>query len=322
MNQRPIRFRGTEYPVIERIRVNGHLYLAIAKLGAAGRRAYQVFDTSAKEMRALHILDQSKAMEERLRTLQRATRGDNGILQILAVERQDKKLWIVLPWVDGFNLRTVLTGIRTQGKQRIAAPEALRLTKGVAHALRHLYVRRGVNHGDVKPANLILTKRTSLVLIDYGNAWMAGRTTSHREKDGVSRVYSAPEVQCGERVDRRADYFSLGVVLYELLTDHIPYDGQGGNIGMLPDSVKSGLQLVPASRLSPEREKISKRIWNPIDELLSHSLAIDADDRFETPSAWLDAWKEAMTAIQQTPRGSKLPPALPRWLDWIANKFK
>lgn len=322
MNQRPIRFRGTEYPVIERIRVKGRLYLAVAKLSAAGRRAYKVFDTSAKEMRALHVLDQTKAMDERLRTLQQATRGDNGIVQILAVDRHDRKLWIVLPWIDGFNMRAVLTGIRTQGKQRIAAPEAVRLTKGVAHALRHLYVRRGVNHGDVKPANLILTKRTSLVLIDYGNAWTVERTTTRHEGDGVSGVYSAPEMHRGERVDRRADYFSLGVVLYELLTDQIPYDGQGGKIGMLPDSVKSGLQLIPASRLSPEREKISKRIWNPIDELLIRSLAIDADERFETPSAWLDGWTEAMTAIQQTPRGSKLPPALPRWLDWIAERFK
>lgn len=322
MNDRPIRFRGTEYPVIERFRIRGRLYLAIAKLGAAGRRAFKVFDTSAKEMRALHILDETKAMDERLRTLQQATRGDNGILQILAVERQDKMLWIVLPWIDGFNLRTVLNGIRTQGKPRIAAPEALRLTNGVAHALRHLYVRRGMNHGDVKPANLILTKRTSLVLIDYGNAWMVEQTASRQHGDGVSGVYSAPEMQRGDRVDRRADYFSLGVVLYELLTDQIPYDGQGGKIGMLPDSVKSGLELVPASRLSPEREMVSKRIWKPIDELLTHSLAIDVDDRFETPSAWLDSWKEAMTAIKQTPRGTKLPLALPRWLDWIAGKFK
>lgn len=323
MSQRPVRYRGTEYPVIDRFRLGARTYLAVTKIGSAGRQAYRVYDTASKTMRVLHILPDSAGTLERVRTLQRLTRGDNEILQILEYSREHGKVFVVLPWIDGFNLRTVLMGIRERGKLRIAAPEAVRLAKGTAHALRHLHKGKGIIHGDVKPANLLLTKRTSLVLIDYGNAWTIDRTATRHEGDGVSSGYSAPEFLRGERsVDFRADCFSLGVVLYEMLTDKIPYDGHGGKIGLLSDSLKSGSRLVPASEISPERDKISKRVWRPIDELLRRSLAIDAKSRFETPSRWLDAWSAGVDVLRQVKQHPQSPNLAVRLLDWVESRLR
>ncbi|MEO9930395.1 serine/threonine protein kinase [Rhodopirellula bahusiensis] len=323
MNHRPIRIRGAEYPVLERFRIGGRTYLAIEKLGSAGRQAFKVFDTSAKTLRVLHVLKNSPGVFERVRLLQRLTRGDNEILQIIECQSQDDRVWVVLPWVDGFNLRSVLTGIRERKKQRIAAPEAVRLAKGVAHALSHLHKRKQIIHGDIKPANLILTKRTSLVLIDYGNAWAIERTTSRSSGDGVSAVYAAPEFLRGESaVDFRADVFSLGVVLYEVLTGKIPYDGHGGKLGLLPSTVQSGSRLVPASEISPERVQVANRIWVKIDRLLARSLAIEASKRFETTSEWLDAWNDALAEIHQAKRKSKQTNLAVRFLDWIESRFK
>ena len=113
----------------------------------------------------------------------------------------------------------------------------MRLLKGVAHALRHLHHRKNIIHGDVKPANLILTKRTSLVLIDYGSAWPGERTTQRGGGDGFSPAYAAPELVRGNAaVDWRADQFSVGVILYELLTGKLPFGGLGGSVGRLPHS--------------------------------------------------------------------------------------
>jgi len=320
MSNRPIRYRGKEYPVIERFRIGGRLYLAIAKIGSAGRHAYQVFDPAAKEMRALHILPDSKATMDRVGTLQRLTRGDNEILQIIEFRREQNQVWVVLPWIDGFNLRSVLMGIRDHNRPRIAAPEAARLVKGVAHALHHLHRRKQIVHADIKPANLLLTKRTSLVLIDYGNAWAVERTMTRSPGDGVSQAYSAPELVRGElRVDFRADIFSVGVVLYEILTDKIPYDGHGGGVGKFQASVRSGLPLVPASKMSPEKDKLPKRIWRPIDVLLQRSLAIDADDRFETSSEWLDAWTSVMHEIRSTKRHPYRDSWIQRLLGWLSK---
>lgn len=322
MPNRPIRYRGTELPVIERFRIGGRTYLAVAKIGTSGRRAFQVFDPSAKQMRALHILPDTTGTFDRVRTLQRLTRGDNEILQILECHREGESVHVVLPWIDGFNLRSVLGGIRDRNRQRIAAPEGVRLVKGVAHALRHLHRNKQIIHGDIKPANLILTKRTSLVLIDYGNAWTIERTTQRSEGDGVSGAYAAPEFLQGQsHVDFRADCFSLGVVMYEILTDKIPYDGYGGKIGMLPDPVQSGSRLVPASEISPEREKLPKRIWRPIDGLLARSLALNADERFETSSQWLDGWNSAITEIRQTAKPGSKKRLGSRVIDWIQERL-
>lgn len=308
--------------MIEQFRIGGRSYLAVAKIGSGGRRAYKVFDTSAKQMRALHVLPETAGMLERVKTLQRLTSGDNEILQILECHRDGDSVWVVLPWIDGFNLRSVLNGIRESGRPRIAAPEAVRLVKGVAHALHHLHRHKQIIHADIKPANLVLTNRTSLVLIDYGNAWLIERTTSRHEGDGVSSVYAAPEFIRGDRsVNFRADCFSLGVVLYEILTGTIPYDGQGGNAGMVPINARSGLRLVPASKLSPERDKISKRIWQPIDALLETSLAIEADDRFDTSGQWLDAWNTILTEIRSTPKRPQTTSLLVRLLDWSARRW-
>ena len=250
------------------------------------------------------------------------TRGENEFLQILECHRENDFVYVVLPWIDGFNLRSVLHGIRDRNRHRIAAPEAIRLVKGVAHALRHIHRNKQIIHGDIKPANLILTKRTSLVLIDYGNAWTIERTTRREEGDGVSGVYSAPELLRGEaHVNFRADCFSLGVVLYEILTDKIPYDGHGGKVGMLPDPVKSGLRLVPASEVSPERKKLPKRIWRPIDKLLNRSLAIEADERFETSGQWLDGWNSAMTEIRQTEKPGERKRLGSQVIDWIQRRL-
>ena len=322
MQNRPVRYRGKEYPVIERFRLGGRTYLAVKRLSSAERRAYQAFDTASKQMRALHELPDTPATVQRIRTLQHLTWGSNEMLQIHDYHRDGGRVWVVLNWVDGFDLRDVLTGIRELGKPRIAAPEAVRLFKGLAHALYRLHKKEQIVHGDIKPANLILMKRGGLVLIDYGSAWTIERTATREEGDGVSSVYAAPEQLRGKgTVGFRADIFSVGVVLYEVLTDRIPYDGYGGKVGLLPDSARSGLTLVPVSQCSPERNRISARIWTPIDHLIQQSLAIDASDRFPTTSAWLDAWQASMKAIRDTPRHAK-PGFVVRMSDWIARRFQ
>ena len=235
MPNRPIRYRGTEYPVIERFRIGGR---TVSCRGQNRLRPDDVHFKCSTQVRSRCGHSTSCRIQpatlDRVRTLQRLTRGDNEILQILECQREGESVHVVLPWIDGFNLRSVLDGIRNRKRQRIAAPEAVRLVKGVAHALRHLHRNKQIIHGDIKPANLILTNRTSLVLIDYGNAWTIERTSRREEGDGVSGVYSAPEFLRGEPcVDLRADCFSLGVVLYEILTEQIPYDGHGGKVGML-----------------------------------------------------------------------------------------
>lgn len=322
MSDLPITFRGETYPVLARYRVGGSLFLVVATLGTAGRRIYRAFDTVAREMRALHVMPDSPGAHQKITTLQRLTRGDNEVLQILACIRQDGQLWVVLPWVEGFNLRRVLRDIRERRKPRISAPEAVRLMKGVAHGLSHLHRRKQIVHADVKPANLVLTSRTSLVLIDYGSAWPIERTRTRDEGDGVSLSYAAPELLRGDRrVDFRTDIFSVGVILYEMLTGELPYDGVAGRAALLSADSQPPPTLRPASRLSPESDKLSQRIWRPIDALLDGSLALEPGDRYETSAAWLDAWRGAIGAIRNTKGVDHHSSLIVRVIDWLQDRI-
>ena len=317
MNNRPVQFRGKTYPVLKKFRIGGRLYLAIKQLGTAGRESFQVFDPSAREFRVLHILANQDGMLQQVRTTQRLTRGDNEILQIIECQQQGDQVFVVLPWIDGFSLQTIMTGIRDRGRLRIAAPEAVRLMKGVAHALGHLHQRKDIVHVDIKPANLILTNRKRLILIDYGNAWQVGLSKLRGGGDGLSQIYASPEMNGGNPdVTFRTDYFSVGVILYELLTSKIPFDGHGGKVGTLPQRAREKLRLIPVSQISPEREKIPRSIWREVDRLIARCLGIEPSQRFGTTSEWLDAWSNAMFAINQTrhPRPESVVDKLRRWL--------
>lgn len=300
MKQDFVSVRGKKHRVIRRLHLGGNLLLAVAQLKTHGREAYKVFDASTRQWRALHLLPSSPDAARHLRILQRVTQGDNEIVQILQICQHKNHTLVLLPWIDGFNLAEILNRQRNSVR-RIGLAEAVRLLKGVAHALRHLHHRNHVVHGDVKPSNLILTRRTSLVLIDYGSAWRVERTTQRDEGDGFSPGYSAPELVRGSAsADWRADHFSIGVILYEMLTGRLPYGGLGGLVGTLPARLLEQSELLYPSKLSPESSKYSKRIWNKVDELTVRALSIDPNSRFPTQSDWLDAWASTLSEIRRT----------------------
>lgn len=300
MKQDIVSIRGKPHRVIRRFRAGGKLLLAVAQLKGRGREAYKVFEPSVRQWRALHLFPSNPSTASRLRTLQRVTRGDNEIVQILQICRHENHTLVLLPWIEGFNLADTMHRQRTSNR-RIGLSEAVRLLKGVAHTLRHLHHRKNIVHGDVKPSNLILTRRTSLVLIDYGSAWEVERTTQRDGGDGVSPGYAAPELARGSvAADWRADQFSIGVILYEMLTGRLPYGGLGGAVGRLPSELVNQNRLTYPSKISPEAAKYSKRIWNKVDALTVRALAIDTDSRFLTQSDWLDAWASTLSEVRRT----------------------
>ncbi len=320
---RPVRYRGREYPVIERFHIGRKPYLAVARLASGDRQRYQVFDPTGRAMRVLQRLPGSRETEQRLRVLQALNDGNPELPQVLEFHRDGEDMWVVLPWVEGHNLRTYLTQVRRQrAVRRISAPEAVRLLRGLAHALAHLHRRNGIIHGDIKPANLILTNRTRLVLIDYGSAWPVERTTSRTGGDGSNAAYSAPEMLAdGRPVNFQADYFSVCVVLYELLTLAIPYDGLGGGVGRSTSAAKSESLLVPPSELCRDTERLRSAIRSRVDSLVCRGLKVEARDRFETSADWLNAWDELMLEMRRPADLLGISRSVLRLIDWFRSRF-
>src|SRR5829696_6447387 len=146
----------------------------------------------------------------------------HNILPVYDYGEQDGMLFLVLQYIeDGTTLGDLL------GKP-MAVSTALRLTSHVLDALDYAH-KRGVIHRDIKPANVLMPSPTWPMLADFGIAKLMNdnqqRLTLANQIIGTA-AYMAPEQATGRPIDARTDLYAAGVVLYELVTGRVPFDGE------------------------------------------------------------------------------------------------
>ncbi|HBL29651.1 MAG TPA: serine/threonine protein kinase, partial [Acidobacteria bacterium] len=141
------------------------------------------------------------------------------VLSVMDAFQEGGVDYLVMPLVVGHSLADRLA----EARGPLPLGEALRLAGDVLDALDAAH-RNGIIHRDVKPANLMLTGDGVVKILDFGLAKLAGTTSAARkETGGGTLAYMSPEQTLGEDVDGRADLWSLGVVLYEMLTGLKPF---------------------------------------------------------------------------------------------------
>jgi serine/threonine protein kinase len=211
----------------------------------------------------------------------------------------------------------------TGQKPRISAVLAFGRARGLAHGLRSLHTAKQIIHGDIKPENIVLsTDSGRLSLIDFGSAWQVERSLQRDCGDGVSQVYSAPELlNRASRVDWRADQFSLSVILYELLTFKIPYGGLGGKAGRKELSFAALPGLTPPSELNSDRSRLPAVVWQGIDRIVLRGLALDPEQRYPTPEAWLDEFDSVDLEIRRPQPLSSLNDRLTKMVSWFMQRL-
>lgn len=134
---------------------------------------------------------------------------------------QDGRYYMVMEYVDGENLDTLLKKNKTIGYKAVVAM--------MYHALEGLHHahRKNICHRDIKPSNLILTSNEELKLMDFGIAKIAGE----QKLTQVARVigtleYMAPEIIAGKDPSTASDIYALGITMYELLTGRLPFENK------------------------------------------------------------------------------------------------
>lgn len=143
-----------------------------------------------------------------------------GIVAVYDFDQDGDLAWIVMEYVDGSNLRELLT----EGKLEPA--EALAIVPEVCTALQYAH-DRGVVHRDIKPENILIDESGNVKIADFGLAKLmdneaAARLTASDQAMGTLRYMAPEQLSTPKQVDHRADIFSLGVVLYEMLTGSVP----------------------------------------------------------------------------------------------------
>lgn len=166
--------------------------------------------------------------------------------------------WIAMEWVAGSDLSRYVTPARL-----LPEPLVLELAAQAAEALGYAHAQ-GVVHRDIKPANLLFNPgRGQLKIADFGCAHLSD---AERSRSGVlagTPVYMAPEQLTGAGVDGRCDLYALGVVLYELLSGHLPFEA--ASMGELLTAIAKE----PAPPLAALRPDLPAALTALVDRLLA-----------------------------------------------------
>jgi eukaryotic-like serine/threonine-protein kinase len=188
-------------------------------------------------------------------------------LHDMGIEESTSTPYLVMEMVEGQSLEKMLTS------GSVPFPTACAWASQVAVGL-HVAHRHNIIHGDIKPANILITAESRTKLTDFGMARLASHETADTSLLGTP-AYWCPEQIMGRPQDARSDIFSLGVVLYEMVTGVSPFAAE--SLQKVCNHVLSSTPL-PASRSNPS-------IPTALDEVLAACLAKDPKQRFETAEA-------------------------------------
>lgn len=180
--------------------------------------------------------------------------------------------YIVMELVDGITLKQYME--RRGGY--LNWKESLHFAMQIAKALEHAH-NQGIVHRDIKPHNVMILKNGSAKVTDFGIARiMSSQNTLTREALG-SVHYISPEQAKGGRVDNRSDLYSLGVVMYEMLTGRPPYDGES--------PVAVALQHINGN--APMPSTLNPNIPGGLEQIIMRAMSADPAQRYASASAML-----------------------------------
>ncbi len=129
------------------------------------------------------------------------------------------QLFIVMDYYEGETLREIIS------RGPLPVEKIIDLGIQIAGALQEAHAR-GITHRDIKPANIMLTTKNQVKVLDFGLAKMTEQTRLTKENTTLgTAAYMSPEQTRGEKTDHRTDIWSLGILLYEMLTGKLPFQG-------------------------------------------------------------------------------------------------
>ena len=268
-------------------------YGIVAAIGAGGMgEVYLAEDSRLGRKVALKLLPSYFTMdEERVRRFQQEARAASAlnhpnIITIHEIGQVEQRHFISTEFIDGETLSQHLDG------RRMNVAEALDISTQIASALSAAHLA-GIIHRDIKPENIMLRRDGIVKVVDFGIAKLSERGDPEEALDaeGVTKVllktepgvvmgtaaYMSPEQARGKEVDARTDIFSLGAVIYEMLSGRVPFAGE------------TAADII-AALIHKEPQQLSTLVPNipaELQHIVSKTLRKDPDERYQTVKSLL-----------------------------------
>jgi len=212
--------------------------------------------------------DHADKYEARFYQEARAAGGLNhpNIVTVYDAGKAGDVVYMAMEYIQGVELRTLFV----EG-QPMGVPQALSIAAQVAEGLGYAH-QQGVVHRDVKPANIMVVSEGPVKITDFGIARM--RASADLTQTGVmlgSPKYMSPEQVIGKRADHRSDIFSLGVILYEMLTGAAPFSGE--NVTALMYQIVNFAPPAPST--------VNRQVPEMLDFVVAKMLAKPLDERYQ-----------------------------------------
>lgn len=254
-------------------------YELIELIGAGGMAyVYKALCHRLNRYDAVKIMRDETAANEEFRKRFRAESqavamlSHPNIVSVYDVSHSDDVEYIVMELVDGITLKQYM-----QKTGALSPDEALNFTSQIAKALDHAH-GKGIIHRDIKPQNIMLLKDGMIKVADFGIASLQNDIEESSGETVGSVHYIAPEQARGAAPDARSDIYSLGIVIYEMLTGKLPYVGNS-----------EAEVAVMHMNTSPEPPRsIVPEIPEELERICLKAMNADIDSRYQTAAELLD----------------------------------
>jgi hypothetical protein len=205
------------------------------------------------------------------------------IVQVYDFDVESGLYYMVMEYVEGPTLKTELKERSIKG-QILTLPETTRIITALASAIDYAH-KRGMVHRDLKPANVMFTAEGQVVLTDFGIARIVGMTR-YTMTGAISGTpaYMSPEQGQGERGEDPSDIYSLGVVLYEMVTGRVPFDADTP-FAIIMKHINDPLPLPTAE---------NPNLPEAVERIILKAMSKNPDDRYQTASEMAKALREAV----------------------------
>jgi len=268
-------------------------YEVIGELGqGAMGTVYKAKDPLIDRVVAIKTINLNQAMEEReeyeARFYQEARAAGrlshHNIVTIYDVGKSGDVAYIAMEFLEGRELRDVLN-------EKLILPlgQVLDIVAQVAQGLAYAH-EHGIVHRDVKPSNIMIQKDGHVKITDFGIARMASAAV--RTQTGMvlgSPKYMSPEQVMGKLTDQRSDIFSLGILLYEMLTGRAPFLGENVNAIMYQT-----LNATP-----PQPSSLNPGVPDMVNFIVAKALAKKLDDRYQNAKDFADDLRACRDSMPQ-----------------------